>query len=49
MEEQLKELFHQNRKLTDELMEVKVQLASTEEQNEGLQSDMAKLSRRLVV
>lgn len=46
-EEQVKELVHQNRKLTEELTQAKVQLTSSEEQIENLQANLDKVVRRL--
>lgn len=46
-EEQVKELTHQNRKLTEELLQVRLQLTATEEQNESLQADLERVTRRL--
>lgn len=47
LEEQVKELMHQNRKLTEELLQVKLQLTATEEQNDTLQADLERIARRL--
>lgn len=46
-EEQLKELAHQNRKLTEELTQAKVQLTSNEEHIENLQTNLNKVVQRL--
>lgn len=46
-EEQLKELTHQNRKLTEELTQAKVQLTSSEEYIEALQADLNQAVKKL--
>lgn len=46
-EEQVQSLTHQNRKITDELAQLKWQLTTAEEQNETMQADIDRLTRRL--
>lgn len=46
-EEQMRELVHHNRKLTEELTIAKLQLTASEEQIENLQTDLEKVVRRL--
>lgn len=47
-EEQAKELIHQNRKLTEELVQVKLHLTASEEHIEMLQGDLERVSHRLI-
>lgn len=46
-EEQMKELTHQNRKLTEELTHAKAQLISNEELIDNLQANLDNVARRL--
>ncbi|KAF2898777.1 hypothetical protein ILUMI_07396 [Ignelater luminosus] len=48
LQEHVKQLEHQNRKLTDELENTRSQLTALEEQNETFQADLERISRRLI-
>lgn len=48
LQEHIKQLEHQNRKLTDELENTRSQLTAAEEQNETFQADLERISRRLI-
>lgn len=47
LEEQIQQLQHQNRQVTEELTRVKLELTSITEQNETLQADLDKVLKKL--
>ncbi|GJQ86037.1 hypothetical protein Trydic_g8898, partial [Trypoxylus dichotomus] len=47
LEEQIQQLQHQNRQVTEELARVKAELTATSEQNEALQADLDKVLMKL--